>query len=153
MNQLEWGRKGRFLNVFVSSPTDVLNERRLVSLVIEEINRTIGHKFGMALQVRMWERFRPSGEDPMQFIKRQLSDCDLFIIIFSRRFGSSILQEGEYRSGTEEEYEVAQAFRTESEDKKPEIFAYFKRITDEATLSESRSRIKQGIKISRQNQK
>lgn len=136
MDQTEWGRKGRFLNVFVSSPTDVLNERRLVSLVIEEINRTIGQRFRITLQVRMWERLRPTGENPMQFIKRQLYNCDLFVMIFSRRFGSSVLQGGEYRSGTQEEYETAQALREESQDKRPEIFTYFKKITDEATLSD-----------------
>lgn len=137
MNDVNWGHQGRILNVFISSPDDVKEERRAVHDVLLEVNRTVGNRWGVTLQPKMWENFSPQAGDPMEAIRRQLADCDLFVMIFSRRFGRSVVSpEGEYKSGTEQEYDIACAVRKEHGEIRPQIQAFFKNIADEETLQD-----------------
>ena len=131
-----WGHKETNLQIFVASPDDVRTERNFVSKVVEEINHSIGQKIGILIKVRMWENFRPRGENVMKFIEHQLKDCDLLVMIFHRRFGSSPSEGSEYRSGTEAEYEIASQLREDSKNSRPEIFSYFRDITDKYTLDD-----------------
>lgn len=137
-----WGHPERSLQVFISSPNDVTTERNAVSKVIEEVNRTIGQRIGISLHVRMWERFRPRGQNLMEFIERQLKNCDLFLMIFSRRFGSPPSADTEYISGTEAEYQIASKLRNSSSKGRPEIFAYFREIADESILQDPGTELK-----------
>jgi Domain of unknown function (DUF4062) len=134
MTYQKWGCTKRVLNVFVSSPNDVKPERNIVESSIAEINRGIARRMGIRLDLERWENIRPGASDVMETIKHQLQTCDLFIMIFSRRFGASCTHEGEYKSGTEMEFKVAQELRKNYG--KPEIFTYFKKVQDEETLKD-----------------
>jgi hypothetical protein len=137
MNDIKWGHDAKVLNVFISSPDDVREERTIVNEVLAEINRGIGNRLRITLLPRMWENFTPTAGDPMNAIRRQLATCDLFLMIFSRTFGTSVLSpNGEYKSGTESEYEAALGLRSEQGVPKPEIHAYFKRVSDSETLKD-----------------
>ncbi len=132
-----WGSTERCLQVFIASPSDVQFERNSVSGVIEEINRTLGQKIGLSLRIRLWEKFRPRGENVMDFIERQLKDCDLFVMIFSRKFGSSPSPNSNFFAGTEQEYDIASKLRDASGKRRPEIFTYFKRLLDNELLQDA----------------
>jgi hypothetical protein len=137
MADINWGQKGTILNVFISSPDDVHGEREIVNEILLEINRSIGSWFGITLLPKMWENFSPQAGNPMESIRRQLSNCDLFIMIFSRKFGKSIQSDdGKYHSGTKEEFDTAVNLRKKQKDKRPEIHAYFKKVTDQETIED-----------------
>jgi len=136
MGNVKWGKSERGLQVFISSPSDVDRERQEAIKVIDDVNRTLGAKLGFFLRVVNWHKFRPAGENPAKFIEKQLKNCDLFLMIFDRRFGSRPTPDSEYESGTEMEYKIAQELRKQSENQRPEIFAYFKQITDERALED-----------------
>ncbi len=136
MNNDEWGRQERSLNIFISSPSDVESERNSVHGVVEDINRTLGARLGVFLRVKDWKKFRAYGECPEELIEKQLQDCDLFIMIFSRRFGSPPSSDSHFQSGTEFEYEIARRLRERSTHKRPEICAYFKQINDDTLLND-----------------
>ncbi|MEJ2147588.1 MAG: DUF4062 domain-containing protein [Acidobacteriota bacterium] len=145
--QLTWGKHEHSLKVFVSSPGDVDRERASVRRVIEDINRSLGTKLGIFLRLEDWHKFRPAGVSVEEFVKRQLEDCDLFIMIFNRRFGSPPSARSRYRSGTVMEYELACDLREASGNKRPEIFAYFKEITDRAVLRDPGAELSKVLKF------
>ena len=78
----------------------------------------------------------------MIFIERQLAKCDLFIMIFSRRFGSPPSNESDFISGTEQEYDIARALRSSSSNQRPELFLYFKKCLDASALDDPGPQLK-----------
>jgi hypothetical protein len=153
MSDINWGQEGKILNVFISSPDDVQQEREIVNDVLLEINRSIGTWCGMTLQSRMWENFVATAEKPLESIKGQLRNCDLFIMIFSRKFGKSVqLSDGEYHSGTQEEYLAALELREQQKKKRPEIHAYFKKVSDPETLEDPGPELQKILKFKREIQ-
>jgi hypothetical protein len=136
MKDDNWGRTEKSLNIFISSPTDVDKERSYVHDVVDDVNRTLGEKLGLFLRIKDWRKFRTTGENASDFITKQLKNCDLFIMVFSRRFGSRPSPESDYTSGTEMEYEIARDLRHHSKNNIPEIFTYFKEIEDRILLGD-----------------
>lgn len=132
----EWGKQEKSLNIFISSPSDVESERESIHSVVNDVNRTLGTKLGLFLRIKDWKEFRASGQCPEEFLKKQLQDCDLFIMIFYRRFGSPPSSNSNFQSGTEFEYEIAQELRKISNNNHPEICAYFKEINDNILLND-----------------
>jgi hypothetical protein len=97
----------RLIRVFVSSPGDVVEERRVLDEVIERINRTDGDRMKMRLEFFKWETgVAPQiGPKPQDVVDRQTpSQYDIYLGIMKHRFGTPI---GTYGSGTEKEFEDA----------------------------------------------
>ena len=97
----------KLLRVFVSSPGDVAIEREVLVAAITELNNTWAAHLGLRLEPVLWETHcRPAaGADLQQVINQQLpKDCDIFVGIMWKRFGSATPRFG---SGTEEEFEAA----------------------------------------------
>jgi len=94
------------LKIFVSSPSDVANEKSAVVDAIEETNRTWSDFLGVHMEAITWESHcRPSvGKDVQQVINGQLPDYDIYLGILWQRFGTPTPRFG---SGTEEEFEIA----------------------------------------------
>ncbi len=91
--------------VFVSSPSDVSKERKLLSDVIDEINATHGKPLGYALDLWKYEdRAYPSADKPQNLINAIMTPYQIFIGIMWKRFGTPTPNAG---SGTEEEYNTA----------------------------------------------
>ncbi len=120
------------IKLVIASPGDVKAERAVVTLVIDELNKTIAQKVGFQFIPRMWETdaspgFHPGG--PQGLIDKVLAigDSDLVVGIFWRRFGTPVADAG---SGTEHELRIAvEAWRTnraEPAARKPQIMVYFK---------------------------
>lgn len=114
-----------FLKVFVASPSDVAEERRILQDVINEFNLTWGDTHNVRLELVKWETHtRPGfGEDAQDVINKQIGDdYDIFLGIMWGRFGSST---NRVESGTEEEFERAYS-RLKTSPGSVQIMFYFK---------------------------
>jgi hypothetical protein len=95
------------IKVFVSSPTDVNDERNLLEEVIRELNISWSKFLGLRLDLLRWEtHVSPGiGTDPQDVINEGITDdYDIFIGIMWQRFGTPTTR---YGSGTVEEFERA----------------------------------------------
>lgn len=119
------GRQATILQVFVASPSDLLEERIALASVIGELNQTIADRIGAYLELIKWETHAVPGigTDPQAVINEAIGkDYDIFIGILSTRFGSQTPRAG---SGTEEEFERAYA-RFKENPNQIRIMFYFK---------------------------
>lgn len=120
------------LQVFVASPSDVSEERKLLEGVIDELNRTWADSLGVTYRLYGFGlNVAPGfGVEPQAVINSQIpSEYDVFVGIFWGRIGSPTQN---FSSGTVEEFERALA-RYELTGT-PEIMIYFK----DAPLSPSK---------------
>ncbi len=117
-------RQPRTLRVVAASPDDVQPERDVLPAVIEEVNRYIADR-GFNFVLRRWETDTYPGfhaEGPQGLIDPilKITDCDLLIGIFWKRFGT---QTKDGKTGTEHEFSLAhEAWREKGS---PQIFVYF----------------------------
>src|ERR1035437_7780621 len=91
------------LQAFVSSPSDVSEERAMLEDIVHELNLTWSKTLGMSIELVKWEtHVTPGvGQDPQQVINSQIGDdYDIFIGIMWACFGT---ETGRFGSGTEEE--------------------------------------------------
>lgn len=112
------------LQVFVASPSDVSEERKLLEEVIGELNRTWADSLGVTYRLYRWEaNVAPGfGVEPQAVVNSQTpSEYDVFVGIFWGRLGTPTQS---FLSGTVEEFERALE-RYESSGA-PEIMVYFK---------------------------
>ena len=91
----------RTLSVFLSSPGDVPEERRLALEVIAHLDSTLAQALGFHLECICWEGMVPDAGDPQDVIDLQTPPFDIFLGILWARFGSPTKMG---RSGTEHEY-------------------------------------------------
>jgi hypothetical protein len=94
---------GEIIEVFVSSPTDVVAERKIVYNLIEEWNVINTKKKKQVLRSITWEKdvYSAFGESAQEIINKQiLDDADLLIGIFNARLGTPTK---DYNSGSVEE--------------------------------------------------
>ena len=93
---------------FVASPSDVAAERKACEEVAMLLNKCLGDRFGVVLEVRRWETCAHAaiGKDGQDVINNQLKpeEADIFIGIFNKRFGAPTPRA---ESGTQEEFERA----------------------------------------------
>jgi hypothetical protein len=118
-------RQTLVLQVFVASPSDVAEERRLMEGVVAQLNQIWSSTLGITYELLKWEtNVRPTfGTDPQAAINSQIGeDYDVFIGIFWGRLGTATPRA---TSGTIEEFEKALA-RRKANGKFPEIMLYFK---------------------------
>jgi hypothetical protein len=100
----------RVIRIFASSPGDVMDERRQLAAVVEELNviiRALMPDEEVRLELIRWETDAYPGmsTDPQSVVDEQLGhDFDVFIGIMWSRFGTPTPRAG---SGTEEEFRAA----------------------------------------------
>ncbi|MGH9852026.1 MAG: hypothetical protein ACREBD_19495, partial [Blastocatellia bacterium] len=113
------------LRIVVASPSDVKAERDLLPNVIEELNRGIADERGLRLELSRWETDAHPGfhaEGPQGLIDPilQITDCDLLIGVFWKKFGTPT---ADGQTGTE--HEINLAINAWKEKGSPQIFVYF----------------------------
>ena len=94
----------KILTVFLASPSDLVEERKVARKVVETINRIVSLSIGWHIDLRGWEDTLPNSGRPQAHINKDVESCDLFIGMLWGRWGSST---GQYSSGFEEEFELA----------------------------------------------
>ncbi len=131
----------RIIRIFVSSPADVAEERKVLSEVVESINRTDGQYAGFRLELFRWEDdvIPHIGPTPQFVVDAQTPTYDIYLGIMSTRFGTPT---GRYGSGTEKEYE--DALESWKAARAPWLTFYF---DDAPTLSSRPDDVKQYHKV------
>jgi hypothetical protein len=115
-----------FRRVIVSSPSDVIAERRLVNSAVETVNAALeASKQSFRLRLYKWETDVPPGPHPQGGqgrIESQLSfdECDILIGIFWKRFGTPTLGSD---SGTAREIELA--YNSWEQRQRPFVMLFF----------------------------
>jgi len=95
------------LRIFVASPSDLDEERKLLEGVIEELNLIWLQQKGISFELIKWEThsYPSAGTDPQDVINNQLSaDYDIFLGMFWSRIGKPTQRS---KSGTLEEFDIA----------------------------------------------
>lgn len=95
------------LRVFVASPSDLDEERKLLEAVIQELNLIWPQQWGISFELIKWEThvFPGAGTDPQDVINHQLTtDYDILLAMFWSRIGTPTPRS---ESGTIEEFDIA----------------------------------------------
>ena len=113
------------LRIVVASPSDVQAERKALSTVVDELNRGVARDRGLQLSITRWEDdayagFHPQGPQGLIDAILRIEDCDIFIGMFWKRFGTPVSDAG---SGTEHEFQ--RAYEAWKQQRRPHIMMYF----------------------------
>ncbi len=112
------------INVFSTSPVDIKEEHNIISAVCDELNKNaLLNSYGITFQDTGWRDVFPAPGNPQEIINKLLDECDIFVCIFHKRFGSF--------SGNEESLALKEfliAYEKWKSYKKPYIMFYFKRV-------------------------
>ena len=119
----------KVLRVFLASPGDLQDERRLIRDVVAEFNDSWSDALGYHVELLGWEDTVSRLGRPQDLINEDVDRCDLFIGMIWKKWGTPPSHENGFTSGFEEEFERSLARRKKS--KSPEISLFFKRIPDE----------------------
>ncbi len=117
-----------FYHVFLASPGDMDDERKAVREFFNHYNLRIANQSNLEFKVVDWENYSDIGLGrPQQLITKQTLEkykdsLVLFIGLLGQRFGTPT---GDNQSGTEEEFQIALAYRQEHGDY-PEIKWFFR---------------------------
>jgi len=127
--------QARKLTVFISSPGDVIPERRVIKKILEQLNREFSGQ--LVLIPILWEEDPLLASETFQSQIHPPSETDIYVGIFWSRLGSPLPKDitredgTRYLSGSEYEFEDAMAgFRKAG---KPDLLIYRK--TAEITVS------------------
>ena len=116
----------RVLTVFLASPGDLQEERKIARDVVEHVNQLIGRRVGWQIDLLGWEETLPGCSRPQEIINVDVHRSDLFVGLLWKRWG---MPPGtDFTSGFEEEYELAIQKRMDTDC--PEIWLFFKQIDD-----------------------
>src|SRR5512137_697766 len=85
----------REIKVFVSSPSDLKDERQAVSALVDEFNKVPVVRSRFKFVAYLYEEMTPSfiGEQPQEVVNQQMlraSQADLVVCMFWTRFGSPL---------------------------------------------------------------
>ena len=116
----------KLIRVFLASPGDLQDERRLANEAVEELNKGIAFHFGFRVELKGWEDTLSGSGRPQAIINQELDLCELFIGIMWKKWGTPPAIQGPYSSGFEEEFERSSVRLKETG--QPEMAMYFKEI-------------------------
>lgn len=108
---------------FLASPGDLPEEREALRRAAQSVNATTGRPFGLSIVIEGWEQVQPAVGRPQAVINPRVDDCDIFIGLLNRRWGTPT---GTHSSGFEEEYERAVS---RSGEKQPDIALFFRELS------------------------
>lgn len=117
------------LQVFLASPSDLSEERRIAKQVVQEVNGIISRTMGWEVELLGWEDTLPGSARPQELINNDVEQCQLFVGLLWRRWGQ---ETGIYSSGFQEEYEYARSRRGKT--KLPEIWLFFKKVDSDLVV-------------------
>ena len=118
------------IDIFISSPGDVKQERQVALRVIRRLNRIHYISDRYLLKALAYEDIVPPtvGQQPQTTVDHYMMEAgksDLFICILCHRMGTSVIHEEtseQFQSGTE--YEFTDAYRANQKSGKPYILLY-----------------------------
>lgn len=119
--------KRNILTIFLASPGDLQEERRIVRDTVDRVNKVLSRRVGWHIELLGWEDTLPGGSRPQALINKDVDSCQLFLGILWRRWGQ---ETGKCSSGFEEEFLLAQERRHKTES--PEMWLFFKEVDEDS---------------------
>lgn len=120
----------RRLKVFLSFARDVEEESRIAEDVIRKVNESVKDTLGLMLEAITWRMLPPLAPPPPDSIQSVIServrDCNIFILVLFKRYGS--IEAGQVKSNLEREVEIA-IDKLESE-KRIMFLSYFRTLPE-----------------------
>ena len=116
----------KILRAFLASPGDLQEERQAIRSVVAEFNESWADELGYQVELLGWEETVAGYGRPQHLINQEVDQCDLFIGMIWKRWGTPPSEGGEFTSGFHEEFERSMARRERSD--RPEISLFFKTI-------------------------
>lgn len=119
----------KIIRAFLASPGDLQEERKAIRGVVDEFNVSWANELGYQVELIGWEETVTRFGRPQHLINQELDQCDLFLGMIWKRWGTPPDRDGEFSSGFEEEFErsMARCEKTGS----PETSLFFKQIPNE----------------------
>lgn len=131
----------RFVKVFLASPGDLADERRVAKVIVDEFNSQLADALGCQVELVGWEDTLPGVGRPQEIINRDLDGCDLFVGMLWRRWGTPPGTEP-FTSGFEEEFK--RSMTRNAKEGRPEINLLLKDL-DTASLADPGDHLKRVI--------
>ena len=117
----------RKIRVFIASPNDLAEERRIFRKAIDQLNIGFGDGANVEFLPLGWEdTLASTGRRNQGVINADIDSCDVFILAMHRRWGQDAPDAAPYSSYTEEEFH--RALERWKKSNSPEIFVFFKRV-------------------------
>ena len=113
------------MKVFISSPSDVEDERDIATTVSKKVSGICKDPLGLLIDPVRWEDLAPmtaSEETIQEVINEEIKKCHVFVLILNKRYGSC--EHNEERSNTEQEIDIA--LKMWELNKKIKILSFFK---------------------------
>lgn len=119
----------RTLTAFVSSPSDVPEERNIAKDVINRIDSTFRKMFGTSIEVIRWDDLSPLTQRSSKYslqdeIDDMVKKCDIFILILYKRYGT--VQNGYNIPNTEREINIV--LERIDRDERVMLLTYFRKL-------------------------
>jgi hypothetical protein len=111
------------IRIFFASPGDLEEERHLFRETLGNLKTDTGQKF---IPLGFEDSLATVGQRPQSLINRFVDECDVFLLVFHRRWGQHAPDASPYTTYTEEEF--ARAVRRLNQSGSPEIFCFFKHV-------------------------
>lgn len=134
------------LKIFLASPTDLEEERKIVKDVVDRVNTIIGRKVDCHLELYGWEDTSPCFSRPQDRINNDVDACDLFLGMLWQRWGEPT---GKFSSGFEEEFRRVCERRKKTNS--PEIWLFFKSV-EEDRLKDPGEQLSKVIKFKKEQE-
>lgn len=131
----------RFIKVFLASPGDLAEERKVAKAIVDEFNSQLADALGYQVELVGWEDTLPGVGRPQAIINRDLDGCDLFVGMLWKRWGTPPGTEP-YTSGFEEEFK--RSMTRNAKEGRPEINLLLKDL-DAASLADPGDHLKKVI--------
>lgn len=131
----------RFVKVFLASPGDLAEERKVAKAIVDDFNSQLADALGYQVELVGWEDTLPGVGRPQAIINRDLDGCDLFVGMLWKRWGTPPGTE-HYTSGFEEEFN--RSMTRNAKDGRPEINLLLKDL-DAASLADPGDHLKKVI--------
>jgi len=127
----------RVLTVFLASPGDLAEERKIAREVVDQLNKAF-RGIGWLVELLGWEDTLPGFARPQDVINQEVESCELFVGLLWRRWGQPT-GSPTYTSGFEEEFENARRRRLAGG--APELWIFFKAV-DPALIEDAGDQLK-----------
>ena len=116
----------KIVKVFLASPGDLQEERHAAKSVVDEFNNNWADHLGYQVELVGWEDTVSAYGRPQATINRDLEQCEFFIGMMWKRWGTPPDVSGPFTSGFKEEFQTSVSKRQETGS--PEISLFFKKI-------------------------
>lgn len=134
----------RVIKIFLGSPGDLNDEREAAFRVVEEVNKNHADFWGCQVELVGWEDTLPRFGRPQEIINQDLEQCEYFLGMMWKRWGTPPDKQGKYSSGFEEEFSCSLDRR--KREGVPEIALLFKEVSSE-WLEDPNENLKQVLKF------